>query len=119
MQIDPLTSCSHSGATNAAATATRLAAPFADVASKKFTKIDPNYARSRRCRLNLIEVTRVAAGTEGVAEGALTEAEEPAEAYGFICECFFFASARCTSASSSASPNTRSWRASCRTVKVR
>ena len=92
MQIDPLTCCSHSGATNAAATATRLAAPFADVASRKFTKIDPNYARSRRCRLNLAEVTRVAAGTEAVAEGALTEAEEPAEAYGFICECFFFAS---------------------------
>ena len=89
MQIQPLTCASHGGAVNLAMAALRLAAPFSDPGSRKFTKIDPNYVRSAKCRLDLSEVTRVAAATEAVEAGKLPAEEEPTEAYGFICECFF------------------------------
>ena len=48
--------------------------------------------RSRRCRLDMSEVTRVALTDAEARTNALTEAEEAARAaepYGFICECFF------------------------------
>ena len=94
MQIQPLVCSSHGGATNLSAVALRLAAPFADTGSRKFTKIDPNYVRLVGVGSNSSEVTRIAAAVEAVEAGALPEDQEPssstdAAAYGFICECFF------------------------------
>ena len=92
MQIAPLLCSSHGFAHNLSMTTLRLAAPFTEPGAMKFTKIDPSYVRSRKCRLNLTEVTRVSATEEQARAGALTEAEETAtESYGFICECFFLA----------------------------
>ena len=71
MQIQPLLCCSHGGAVNVSAVALRLAAPFADPGSRKFMKIDPNYVRSAKCRLDLSEVTRIAAAVEAVEAGKL------------------------------------------------
>ena len=59
-----------------------MAAPFADPGSRKFTKIDPNYMRSARCRLTLTDVTRIAASPEAVAAGKLPAAEEPPGQFG-------------------------------------
>ena len=92
MQITPLACASHGGACNLSAVALRLCMPFIDPNTRKFLKIDPNYPRSQRCRLDLNEVTRLAATADETASEALPESEEPAEGYGFICECFFLAS---------------------------
>ena len=92
MQIDADACASHGGALNVSSVAARLASPFADPAAGKFVKIDPDYVRSRRCRLDMSEVTRVALTDAEARTNALTEAEEAvraAEPYGFICECFF------------------------------
>ena len=101
MQIDAEVCASHGGAFNVSSVATRLAAPFADPNSGKFRKIDPDYVRSRWCRLDMSETTRVALTDAEAKTNALTEDEEasrgdlgdtnaPAPApYGFICECFF------------------------------
>ena len=94
MRIDADACSSHGGALNVSSVAARLASPFADPASGKFRKIDPDYVRSRRCRLDLSEVTRVGLTDAEARANALSEAEETrraAEPYGFICECFFLA----------------------------
>ena len=95
MQIQPLSCASHSGATNAAAVALRLATPFSDPSSGKFKKIDADYARSLKCRIDLGECTRLAADLEEARrdrEDAGSAVNARAEPYGFICECFFLAS---------------------------
>ena len=92
MQIRELECGSHGGATNLSSVALRLAQPFLNPGSGKFTKIDPNYVRSRRCRLDLSDETRVAAQHDVVESvGTMPESEEPADGWGFICECFHIA----------------------------
>ena len=89
MRIDPRKCASHGGAVNVSSIAARLSAPFCDPSSLKFQKINPDYVRSVNCRLNVTEVTRISATDDEVVSNNLSESEEPSDAFGFICECFF------------------------------
>jgi ubiquitin conjugation factor E4 B len=76
MRIDATKTASHGGAVNVSSIAARLAAPFCDPGSLKYRKINPDYTRSKKCRLDVRETTRISASDAQVVSGALTETEE-------------------------------------------
>jgi len=88
MRIDLRTLTSHGGAHNMSAVALRLALPFLDPSGGKYDKISPAYVRSRACKLNLVDETRLAMTADEVSAAKLPAAEDK-EDWGFICECFY------------------------------
>ena len=88
MRIHPQVVASHGGAHNLSMVALRLAMPFLDPQSGKYDKISPAYVRSRACRINLTDETRVACTADEAVAAKLSTSEDK-EDWGFICECFY------------------------------